>query len=383
MSLFSDLEIPRTRTRSRLYNEPKYTFLDTSGLGWVIRLRDFWEAWFKRYPQEHRAKLAGSFKSPNDHVHVSALTELFSFAALSQAGLDVEVQHPQGRFNLDLASASPPLFVECTVTGQSSVISSQDRMEEDIIALLDQLRIGSRFLLQVACEEHGSVAPSARKLRATVADWLTTLDPDLIQARMANGSPWPSFAWEDRGWRIRIGAIPVSAPDSDDDDDGAIGMIGVKYLQGSQSGRIRSAVDEKATKYGELDRPLLVVVNSLEHQFDEQLVDAMFGDRVWTISGKTVRETRRANGLVGTLSKPRNINLSAVLHGRFDAWSFASKTSPMTLTHHPFASMKWPTGLLPFCVERLHDASGVPTTVEPSTTVAEFFGLDPAWTAEA
>jgi len=72
--------------------------------------------------------------------------------------------------------------------------------------------------------------------------------------------------------------------------------------------------------------------------------------------------------------------MSAVMHGHFDALSFALKDRPITVTYHPFATHRLPRGLFPFCEERYFDeGTGELVTIPPETTVAEFFGLEAGW----
>jgi hypothetical protein len=76
----------------------------------------------------------------------------------------------------------------------------------------------------------------------------------------------------------------------------------------------------------------------------------LFGDPLWHINMETreVNETRKRNGLFHDGKGPRNVVMSAVMHGYFGAWGFADRKS-LTLVHHPFASKPMPLGQFPFC----------------------------------
>jgi hypothetical protein len=146
--------------------------------------------------------------------------------------------------------------------------------------------------------------------------------------------------------------------------------------------RLRSAMDGKASKYGELGRPLLLVLGSTQFQSDRDLMTALLGDVQWHINfaTKAVTTGRRPNGVLYDAKGPRNVAMSAVMHGHMDALSFAAKDRPMALTHHPFAAYVLERGLFPFCEERYFDAAtGELVTVPPGISVQEFFGLEAGW----
>lgn len=144
--------------------------------------------------------------------------------------------------------------------------------------------------------------------------------------------------------------------------------------------RLRRAMDRKASKYGSLDGPLLVVTNSTQHQTERDLMTAVLGDRVWDMDLRRNHFSERfqLNGVFGSPTKPRNVALSAGMHGNFDALSFVDR--PMLVVHHPAASNPLPRGLFPFCEERHFDRqTGEMATTPPTTTIGEFFGLPSGW----
>ncbi|MCH7577799.1 MAG: hypothetical protein IH822_08385, partial [Chloroflexi bacterium] len=119
MRLFSSYE--RTRTSSRRYNEPIYSFLDASAWPSIARIREFWEGWFSQYDEDKKPALAGRFQSADNHNLLSAFLELFTFAVLKRTGYSSQIDVPVGTRTLDfLASSSdgPTFYAECTATGR-------------------------------------------------------------------------------------------------------------------------------------------------------------------------------------------------------------------------------------------------------------------------
>ncbi len=373
----------RTRISGARYNEPHYSFLDTSGWPSVERVREFWEQWFSQYPEDRKAAMAGRFQAHDDHTHLSAFLELFTFAVLRRTGFDVEVEIPIGSHAIDFHAArvgGPTFYAECTATGRRAAQASADSREADVLQLIDELPTGL-FLLQVEFQARGTDSPAVRRLRPALLSWLASLDFDAIVDQFKSNHEIPRWTWQDRGWTIAFGALPTELPSGSPDDERAVGVVGPHAFDVDQHLRLREAIDWKASKYGRLDNPLLIVTDSTEFQADRDLQTALLGDVVWHIdfASKTGSVGRKLNGVFYDAKGPRNVALSAVMHGRFDALSFTLPDRLITLTHHPFAGHPLPHGLFPFCEERHFDSAGEMVTVERTMTVAQFYGLPEGW----
>jgi hypothetical protein len=370
---------PRDRNSGSRYNEPTYAFLDSSAWPSVRRVREFWEGWFEQYPDDKKGSLAARFQSYRNHPHLSAFLELFTFAVLKRAGYDLEVEPPAGtralEFLAEAATGDPRFYVECTATGQARADASTDSRENDVTEAINRVPTG-RYVLGVSYRLRGAGAPPLKRIQREVAERMSSL---------AQGPPREcEWTWEDSGWSIRFWAAPydADAADDPDDDEGGLGFIGPKVFDVVEHLRLREAIDRKASKYGNLERPLLVVANSTQHQSERDLMTALLGDVLWQINMSTRKVTvsRRPNGVFYDANGPRNVALSAVLHGHFGALSFASDDQAFTLVHHPFATHRLTLGLFPFCEERRFDPeTGDLETIPPTTTVGGFFGLPDRW----
>lgn len=379
MRLFSSGE--RTPTATRRYNEPMYSFLDTSAWPSVDRVREFWEGWFSQYDSAKRPDLAARFQSYDNHQHLSAFLELITFAILGRAGFEIEIEPSVGKVALEfLASMNErelKFYCECTATGQRAEESGADAREADVLEAIDKVPTG-HFLLQVDFEKRGSQAPSIRRLRRGLTSWLASLDHVAAIDEFRDTNRLNEWTWAEGDWRVKFGALPAEADPGD--DEGALGMIGPRVLDMKEHLQLRKVIDRKASKYGSLAAPLLVLTNSTQYQRDRDLKMALFGDPVWDENPRRNGFSERfsLNGVFGSLAKPRNVVLSAVVHGRFGVLNFADR--PMTLVHHPFASNPLPVGLFPFCEEHHYDrGTGHFVTTPPAMSVGEFFGLPSGW----
>lgn len=378
MRLFSEGE--RESGATRRYNEPMYSFLDKSSWPSVALIREFWEKWFSQYDEANKPALAPRFQSFDKHQHLSAFLELFSFAVLRHSGYELEIEPAVGSNALEfLASMNEPsvqFYVECTATGQRSADVGADARELDVLEAVDKVPSG-QFLLQVEFRKRGPRAPSTKRLRKELATWLASLD----QATALEGFQRDSlteWTWTDDEWVIKFAALPAEV--DAEDEEGALGIVGPKVFDVDEHLRLRTALDHKASKYGDLAAPLLVFTNSTQYQRDRHLMIALLGDLVWDVDLRKnhVSERFKLNGVFGSADKPRNVVLSAVIHGNFQAAQFVDR--PMVLVHHPFASNPLPLGLFPFCEERHFDREkGNLITTPPTVSVGEFFGLAPNW----
>lgn len=366
------------------YNEPDYSFLDTSCWPSVERVRQLWEGWFSQYPERRKAVLVGRFQAFDDRTHLSAFLELFTFAVLRQAGFEVGVEVPIGSYAVDFDAvrvAGLTFYAECTATGRRAAQASADSREADVLQLIDELAT-VRFPLQVEFRAHGTDSPAVRRLRPALHSWLSSLDFYTVTDQFNRTQEIPRWTWQDRGWTIAFGALPTALPPVSPDDERAVNIVGPHAFNVDQHVRLREAIDWKASKYGSLGKPLLIVTNSTEFQRDRDLLTALLGDVVWHIDfvAKTDSVGRKANGVFYDTKGPRNVALSAVMHGHFNVLSFASADRPITLNHHPFAVHALPLGLFPFCEERYFDAATREmVTMGRTMPVAQFFGLPENW----
>ncbi len=371
----------RTRATSRRYNEPIYSFLDTSRWPSVERIREFWEGWFALYDTDKKPGLAARFQSFDNHQHLSTFLELFSFALLRRSGYQTGIEPSAGskalEFLASMKERNLEFYVECTATGQRATDAGGDARELDILEGIDRVPTG-RFLLQVEFEKRGSQAPSIKRLRAELGSWLASLDHAAVLEEFRRPDGLTEWTWTEGDWRIKFAALPADV--DGEEDEGALGIIGPRAFDVEEHLRLRAAIDHKASKYGSLSAPLLVLTNSTQYQRDRHLMIAVLGDLVWDVDLRKnhVSERFKLNGVFGSPAKPRNVVLSAVMHGNFNVLSFVDR--PMILVHHPFASNPLPLGLFPFCDERHFDPeSGGLVTTPPTVGVGEFFGLPSGW----
>jgi hypothetical protein len=360
----------RTRIAVRRHNEGSYAFLNSCAWPSIARVRAYWEAWFTEYDGD-RKDLASRFRSPMKHPHLSAFLELFTFACLKRANCEVRVAPKLAQYSLDFLASNRnsglSFYAECTATGTSREESAADLRKAEVHNAIDQIPTGC-LMVGINVAASGASNVSLKALRPEYARWIASLSREPVNDQETR------WVWERDGWRLEFWATPV-------DGEGGLGMIGPDIFDaGEQPIRLREAIDAKASKYGPLDSPLLIVANSIEHQGERELSLAVAGDRYYQINLATREGSilRKANGVFVNTYGARNTSMSAVMHGYFGPLSFASNPV-IRLVHHPYTSRPLPRGLFPFCEEWHFDAEGDRIVVAPSTSLMEFLGLPAEW----
>lgn len=156
--------------------------------------------------------------------------------------------------------------------------------------------------------------------------------------------------------------------------------VGGRMLQGGAihpEVAIRSAVENKAGRYGDVDLPLVIAVNALEEYARiDDAIDALFGT-----TGVIVRENsepqvvRNTDGAWRGPAGEANTRSSAVLFvERLSAWSVAQRS--LRLVVNPWA--RNPIRDIPLGVEMREVIDGRPHT-RMGQSLREIFNLPEGW----
>lgn len=201
------------------------------------------------------------------------------------------------------------------------------------------------FFLEVKVNTYSNIPPSGANWRGILENELAELDPgELLTKVEKNGlESLPSWTLEDRGWTVTFKPIPRS-PEARGKP--GIRPIGVRWFGPTWCKdhiNIRSAIKEKATKYGNLGLPYIIAINVTSYYCDEHsIADALFGEKNVTVFRKSDgsfsdRTERNLNGAWWGLKGPQNKRVSAVLMFCYLLWGNIGKVTPV-LWHNPWAS---------------------------------------------
>lgn len=348
------------------------------------RARRLLESLVTEYPDP--AELVARFRSGNNRNYRSAEFELLLFSTLNKRGFQLE-PHPI----LPNGSRARPDFLVTTPTREEfyleAVLASEDGEDQSdhplIANTLDVFTSHSHpnFCIMVKTSGVPKTQPRRRVLLSKALHWLDTLDPDSTQERIdsAGHDSAPSMSWTHEDFKVTLSAIPLRA----ERRGKATRLLAVRFGQAgwidSWTG-IRDAIRHKGSKYGLLDKPLVIAVNFSGHHLDRlDEMQALFGQEQVTISVENSDAepvlTRAPNGAWIGVDGPRFTRVSgAWLFDNLCVYNITSRNP--TLYLHPFARRAVPNDMLAF--GHALGTDGIISWV-PGMSLGEIFELPADW----
>lgn len=382
-----DNNIHRTRLDGKREDESDFDYLNVSDRAEAGRVRDFLETCLREYPDEHRAEIIQRLRE-SDIQFASAAFELFLYACFLRMGWTVDV-HPEvlkgngKRPDFRVRTGSEEAFyVEATLARQfSDAELAAERRKAEVLRAIDDMPCPN-FVLDLDIEGSPRTTVPRRNLRHRIRRWLASLDIDTVEAQIREGHTREELRYEHDGWTIIIRAIPRRPGRAPGGRTIGIRSLGIRTVNILQA--VKSAAKSKASRYGDLDLPLVVAINVEEEFADVTLErDALFGQLQFWIprdgSSGERQVVRLPDGVWHGPKGPQHTRLSGVwLFRRFDPWHFVARGSNL-LYVNPWATLPVPPSALRFphaSVEndRLVEHEGA--------TFRDVFGLDPNWPNE-
>lgn len=377
----------RTDSTRKTNRESDFAFMDRSSRGEIDRVRVFIEALASRYPKEELPELVARVRSGNDTHFKSAIFELVLHEFLVRLGYTLQ-PHPE----LTNGSTSRPDFHVVGPEGgefyleavlASAANDAGPAAEAMIGTTLDALSRATHANFMVAVEWEGAPysQPSGNRLRFAVQRWLDSLDPDAVQGQIDQHDLFsaPTFKWEHEEWRVLLRALPLK-PERRGKSTTLIGVLdgGAGFID--EWTPIRDAVRFKGSKYGKLDKPLLVAVNFDSFHLDPiDEMQALYGQEqfVFTMDRpeKEPRVERAPNGAWQGKGGPQATRVSG-------AWLF-NDLSPYTLAsrRNTIYFNPWAAHPLPESLKKMPCAIADNGTVSwhPGATLRDVLELPEGW----
>lgn len=357
----------------------KFDYLDASARPEAARVRDLVEAWIDDYSEDHRPKMVRRLRSRSDGLHNSAFFELFLHALLLRRGfaiVAVEPVMPNGRAPDFLVEApdGTRFYLEATLAnGMDDVAAGADRRMRDALQAIDAVD-SPDFFLHLHTRGTPGRQIAVNRLQRSVQHFVDALDHAQGVLDAEAGRPTALWQHEEHGARFMIQPVPKNSPRP---GGRAIGgrMLPAAIVQPNLA--IKSAVEGKAGRYGQLDIPLVVAVNALEDFAGPQdAIDAMFGTLAAVVreNGNLVQR-RNVDGAWRGRGGPVHTRCSALLVvERLSGWSVAQRTARLII--NPWAQNPLPH--LPLGVEISHVVDDRLVT-EPGVSIRDIFELPDGW----
>ena len=350
MQLFDDYE--RTESRLAFETEPAFVYLNITARPVIARVRTLLEDWFSHFPVAEQAELRIRLRSPDDRMHSAAFFELAMHEMLLRLRCQVVV-HPLGQNEI---SAKSPDFGATDPDGESFYLEAtldagQSARDEKTQAVINTVfdginrKLDSRdFFIGIDMEGAPKSAPSIAKMVEFLQGKLAGLDPDDPNLTSDSGPLWP---YDHDGWRVEFFPIPRRGEARNEAAERIIGLksYGARLVDDITS--IKRAVTTKAGRYGELDRPYVIAVNSVGDADDSDVVDALFGREQLTVWFPAAGPVTPIHTEPGRARDGAWIGRAGFINTRVSAALIFHRLNPYSLVHasvclyhHPKA--QWP-----------------------------------------
>jgi hypothetical protein len=349
MKLFDEIE--RDSYEPAKYAEPIFDFLNRSARIESERVRRELEKWFSRYPLSKQIELFSRFRSDIDPHHQAAFFELFLHELLLKLGCSVSLHPPvpDADNTPDFLVESPngePFYMEATLATNESTEQAASRARMNIAYDVLNRRIDSpNFFIHLREQGAPTTPPNANKLASFVQNHISELDPDEIAGLYASGgiTSVPRWYFEHDGWKIEILPIPKKPEVRGRPRVRPIGSRMIGFRQIDHRTAIRESITKKASKYGNLDLPYIVAVNTLDFVDEIDVMEALFGKEQFILevpqddpSSLESRMSRIPDGAWMGPEGARNTRISGLfLATRLSAWNIPRAN--LRLYHNPWA----------------------------------------------
>lgn len=383
-----DPNIERTRLDGKRQDESAFGYLNISNRSEAAAVRRFLESCIDRYPPDHRPELLQRLRE-SDVQFASATFELFLHACFLQSGWTVEIhpevpngngKRPDFRIHTDSGDA---FYVEATLARElSDAELAADRRKNEVLRAIDDMP-SANFLLDIDVEGSPRTNVPRKNLRHQIRRWLQSMDVNVVEQQIRDERPREELRYEHDGWTIIFKAIPRKHPGRP--SGRTIGMRGLGIRSVNIVDTVKASAKSKATRYGDIDLPLVVAIN-IEEGFADvtQERDALFGHlEFWIPRDASLGEhriVRRPDGVWYGPRGPQCTRLSGVwLFRRFDPWHFVARGSnllylnPWALLPIPHSALRFPLALVE--ADHLVEHEG--------ETFGDLFDLHADWPTEA
>lgn len=343
MPLF-DENFARIDVRPKRYLEPTFDYYNQTARKDIQKIRDVLEKWFAAYPESGRDDLRSRFRSRIESQHQAAFSELWVHEVLRQLQCGIEAHPEVGSANHPDFMATPktgdPFLVEVTTTNDSDEEIAAQRRIDQVYDRLNRLNSPDFFIAIIDKGKPVSPVPGAR-LRGDLERWLKGLSWEEVKKSWDSGGfdGVPNYDWKYENWDVAFKVIPKSEENRGSVDIRPIGLtmpMEINLL--ATDAEIKKAVEGK-DKYGELNMPMIVVLNILRDFCDRfDVMNALFGRETVIFGPDGSRPGGRLHdGAWDGPAGPQHRSISAlwVLHA-LNTWSANSPES--WLVHNPWAT---------------------------------------------
>ncbi len=343
-SLFDSFE--RTCLEFAKHNDNAYEYYNNSARTDMSKVRDTLEEWFHNYPEEEKKELKSRFKKDFD----SSFYELFLHELFCKLGYDITI-HPDlpsspKKPDFLISKDNLELYIEAKVVkGKTMEQEAFERKRNELYDNLNKLNTKDFFLdIEDVCFLTRK-QPSTKEMIKYIEEELKKIDPEILREELEKNriENLPKIEYKNRDVHVIVSPIPVS-PSTREEKIRPIGIYPAEAFWGGGEESLKESIEKKAKRYGKLDKPFIVCLNSLDIRTSGKIdVDnAVWGTVAFSWStnpeSKDEKWIRQLDGVFCDKKGVRLKNLTGV---------FVSKVCPHNipvanywLYEHPFSENK-------------------------------------------
>lgn len=388
--LFHDID--RTDATPKRQSETLFTFYDRNSRPEFGTYRKLLERWLAEMPPADAKNLVPQMKKGGDLGFESGLVELVMHASFNRLGYVVDV-HPELKENnnrpdflLRSTGGEPLAYVEVTTINPPNDAVGDNGREGPIHDRLNRVRLPEDMRLGYRVEKRGTDSPSLKRLAAEVESWAQGA------AEAARSGILAERVFRAGGWEISLRLVPGFKPRPGGPQI-AFSMQRGFIMEAAKPGEVlMAALDRKATRYGDLALPLVLVVADRTDRLAyfpgnlaENVAGGLFGpeitEHVEHRDGRGEMRHRRGDGFWIRNGRPNHAGVSAVLvFPHAEIWKLREEQWQPLLVRNPNAGQPLPPEIgLPWPELVMTDRQG---TVRPGRSAADMLGLPEPWPPE-
>lgn len=280
-SLFDDVK--RTDASSRQINEPFFIYLNRSAHSEAAEIRARLESWFQRFPVKAQDGVRGRFRADDDRAHRGAIFELFIHELLTRFDCKVKA-HPHvpgtdSRPDFLARHGDCHFYVETKFIDLSSSPFARNPLEEDVVAKIRSLS-SPHFHIFAKVKGKLLTALSREQVVQPFIELLDAYEPDEVQCQIDRSGPLaaPFRTIQSGSWSLTGWLEPIAPEKRGVGRSRTLGIGLARTEVTDNSTPVQRAILKKASKYGQLDAPLVVAVNISDSFFDkDDEIETLFG----------------------------------------------------------------------------------------------------------
>ena len=343
MLLFENKERFDTKPAKHLDNI--YDFYERSSSSLAKKIRNLLNEWFDNYPESGKGELKIRFQASFS----STFYELFIHELFYKQGFTL-TPHPI----IEGTTKTPDFLVKghgidfYLEAKEATDKSESEKAEENRINILydqiNEINSPDFFLGIKELQLKTTKQPSGTKIIRFLEEELHKHNPDTSAKQFIERGldALEPIIFEDNDLKLTISLIPKSPEARGKKGFRPIGMYPIVTTWGGSEASIKSAIKKKAVRYGHLDKPYLICINSTSDipPGDTEIMSALFGSMRATIpvnsEKASVKWKRALDGIFLNSKGGRFTRASAILVT--NVYPSNLQIARHWLVKHPFAS---------------------------------------------